>query len=591
MKKRAEAAAKGYDLERVDRVALIIIWVMIALIVEQVFLKNTGKQISVTIEALAVGFLITGVYFLKLNRFIKSLLIVLIPALAVFVVMYTNDFSLDRHYMLSLLLVVAALYFDKKLLLVYGGILNVLLLVIYLLKAEHLLGSDNGVPYFLSIFFMLNGQLIALYFLARWGREIINNVEKSKAELQDIFDKLQASSRVQEKQALYMEEGVHALLASMDSLAEGELNLTVEMPEADADTKEAHAILSAIAGKLLESVASIRSYMAEVATVLAEVSAGNLRARVTSEFKGDFVQMKNSINSIASALNAVLSDINTAAEQVAAGTRQVSDGSQAISQGATEQASSIEELTASITAIAMQTRDNAVKANRASELSGSAKENAKRGSGQMETLQQAMKAINEASEDISKIIKVIDEIAFQTNILALNAAVEAARAGVHGKGFAVVAEEVRNLAGKSAQAANETTVLIEGSVKKTEAGTKIANQTATELKGIVEAVENAARLVGDIAAASNDQATAIAQVNRGIEQMSQVVQTNSATAEEAAAASEELSAQAQLLKEKVNRFTLSDAAEAPAVQKRGASAYKQTQKEKAPPFGSDFGKY
>ena len=591
MEKQKRAANDGYDLKRVDFVALLVILAMVVMIIVQSFVKRFGNEFIVAGEALAVGALVTLVYFLKFNRFLKSLLMPLIPTLAVFAVVMMNSYMLTPHYMVCMSIVVAALYFDKKLVLVFGGIVDVLLIAAYFLRPDHLLGAENNIAYFLSIFLMVNFETITLFFLTKWARAVLAGAEKSKDEQRHTFDKLQASSRVQEKQALYMEEGVHALLASMDSLAEGELNLTVEMPEADADTKEAHAILSAIAGKLLESVASIRSYMAEVATVLAEVSAGNLRARVTSEFKGDFVQMKNSINSIASALNAVLSDINTAAEQVAAGTRQVSDGSQAISQGATEQASSIEELTASITAIAMQTRDNAVKANRASELSGSAKENAKRGSGQMETLQQAMKAINEASEDISKIIKVIDEIAFQTNILALNAAVEAARAGVHGKGFAVVAEEVRNLAGKSAQAASETTVLIEGSVKKTEAGTKIANQTAQELKGIVEAVENAARLVGDIAAASNDQATAIAQVNRGIEQMSQVVQTNSATAEEAAAASEELSAQAQLLKEKVNRFTLSDAAEAPAVQKRGASAYKQTQKEKAPSFGSDFGKY
>ncbi len=555
MKKRADDVSKGYDLRRVDKVALIIIWVMIALIVEQVFLRNTGKQIPVTIEALAVGLIITGVYFLKLNRFAKSLLMVLIPALAVFVVVYTNNFSLDRHYMVCLLLVIAALYFDQKLLLVYGGIINVLLLAVYLLKPDNLLSSDNSVPHFLSIFFLINGQIAALYFLARWGREIINNVEKSNAELREVLDSLQASSLVQEKQALFMGEGVQALLTSMDSLAEGNLNLTVKIQEADTDTKAAHGILNAIAGKLLESVASIRSYIAETARVLAEISSGNLRARVNSEFKGDFAQMKNSINSIAESLSEILSDINTAAEQVAGGTKQVSDGSQTISQGATEQASSIEELTASIADIAVQTRDNAMKANRASELSASAKESAKRGSGQMETLQQAMKAINEASEDISKIIKVIDEIAFQTNILALNAAVEAARAGIHGKGFVVVAEEVRNLAGKSADAARETTALIEGSVKRTDAGTKVANQTAAELKGIVEAVENAAQLVGDIATASNDQATAISQVNRGIEQMSEVVQTNSATAEEAAAASEELSAQAQLLKAKINRFT------------------------------------
>lgn len=342
---------------------------------------------------------------------------------------------------------------------------------------------------------------------------------------------------------------IKAITVPMAKLSEA----AKRMAEGDVDV-DCTKIYNDDLGQLLDEFQIMVDATKEQAKISDAISKGNLTLKVSA--RGDKDMLGKAIVRLISENNVTLSNVKEASAQITVGSEQVANASQALAQGSTEQASALQQVTASMDEVTQRTKANATEASQANTLVNNIKEMATSGNDQMKSMIQAMDDINASSETISKIIKTIDDIAFQTNILALNAAVEAARAGVHGKGFAVVAEEVRNLAAKSASAASETAEMIDDTIHKVGNGTKIAQDTAKSLDEIVGSIDEIVGLISNITLSSNDQATAISQIDQAISQVSTVVQTNAATSQQCAAASEELSNQAVTLRNLMAKYQL-----------------------------------
>jgi methyl-accepting chemotaxis protein len=421
-----------------------------------------------------------------------------------------------------------------------------------------------------------------------------------------------AAVRRAEKIVAFSDRESGRVAAGIEQLAGGDFSAQLDVGEADADTAGAraalarilaavHALKSAVAamaedvvqlsqaavagelstradearhrGEFQRIVAGLNATLdaainpvTEAAAVLEKVAARDLTARVEGRYNGDHARIKTALNQAASNLDEGLQNVAAASQQVASAAGQISTQSQSLAQGSSEQASSLEEISASLAEMESMTRQNSDNAHRARQMADAALTDAARGRQSMDKLSSAIEKIKASSDATAKIVKTIDEIAFQTNLLALNAAVEAARAGDAGKGFAVVAEEVRNLAMRSAESAKNTAQLIEEAVRNAESGVQVETEVQKSLAEINDHARRVSEVMAEIAAASEQQTTGIAQINSAIGQMNELTQSSAAGAEESASVAEELSGQAQEMQALVGGFRLSGRSSAATAQ-------------------------
>jgi methyl-accepting chemotaxis protein len=379
------------------------------------------------------------------------------------------------------------------------------------------------------------------------------------------------------KESDYQQKEVNRLLENISLLSEGKFNLDFTPYEADEDIKELNDTFNTINSNLEFSVKSIENIISELGYVLNELSNSNLDIQTNENYVGDFKTIENALNKIIDSFNDVVMDIMKTAQVVTTNSHSVHESSQSLSRGATEQAAAIEEISATVTQVAAQVKENALSASKVQENALGTEVKAETSNQQMTQLVESMNEIEKSTNNIQKVLKMINDIAFQTNILSLNAAVEAARAGQHGKGFAVIAEDVRNLALKSATAADETSEMLEDIINKISDSATFAKETAESLGGIVISSKESVQISSEVANASNEQSSAIGQITLSLDQISQVVQQTSANATNNVTISDDLSDSANHLIESVSQFKLKgEALELKSIKKRKEKSQEYT---------------